>query len=127
MTAPYQAVYDAVRSRLSNGDIGRAVENAVTQANISHYVEMASRAIQQAAWDHATPAAIYRPRIFMDGNQWCALYGDDLQDGVAGFGDSPYLACHAFNVAWETKIRDAQLAERVAEEEARETAHADSQ
>ena len=23
-----------------------------------------------------------------DGNQWCFLYGDDLQSGVAGFGNS---------------------------------------
>jgi len=27
-----------------------------------------------------------------DGNQWCVLYGDDLQSGIAGFGDSPHEA-----------------------------------
>jgi hypothetical protein len=28
--------------------------------------------------------AVLRPRIFIDGNQWCVLYGENLQDGVAG-------------------------------------------
>jgi hypothetical protein len=39
--------------------------------------------------------------IFKDGDQWCALYGENIQDGVAGFGDTPGLACQAFNTAWE--------------------------
>lgn len=31
-----------------------------------------------------------------DGNQWCVLYGDNLQVGIAGFGDTPYKAMLAF-------------------------------
>ena len=27
--------------------------------------------------------------VFLDGNQWCALVGENLQEGVAGFGDTP--------------------------------------
>ena len=27
--------------------------------------------------------------VFMDGNLWCALLGDNLQDGLAGFGETP--------------------------------------
>lgn len=27
--------------------------------------------------------------IEKDGNKWCALLGTDLQEGVAGFGDTP--------------------------------------
>jgi hypothetical protein len=38
----------------------------------------------------------------MDGNQWCALYGDNLQDGVCGFGDSPAAAMQDFDMAWVT-------------------------
>ena len=25
---------------------------------------------------------------FKDGNQWCFLYGDNINDGVCGFGDT---------------------------------------
>ncbi len=38
------------------------------------------------ACDQGVPSFMYRPKIFIDGNQWCALYGDNLQDGVFGFG-----------------------------------------
>lgn len=31
-------------------------------------------------------------RIYPDGDSWCALLGADLQEGVAGFGDSPLEA-----------------------------------
>lgn len=30
----------------------------------------------------------YQIDITRDGNQWCALIGRDLQDGIAGFGDT---------------------------------------
>lgn len=50
------------------------------------------------------PSVLYRPRLFVDGNQWCALYGDNLHDGVAGFGNSPAEAMHAFDEAWNEKL-----------------------
>lgn len=44
--------------------------------------------------------AMLKPSVSIDGNKWCVLYGDNLQDGVAGFGDTPYLAMLDFNKAW---------------------------
>jgi len=52
--------------------------------------------------------ALLRPRVFMDGNKWCVLYGEDLMNGVAGFGDSPILAVYAFNKAWHETIAQQQ-------------------
>ena len=40
----------------------------------------------------AKPFYLLRPKIGIDGNQWFCLYGDDLQNGVAGFGDTPEKA-----------------------------------
>lgn len=51
------------------------------------------------------PSTIYHPRLFLDGDQWCALYGDDLQAGVAGFGATPSLAMGAFDLAWCTPLK----------------------
>jgi hypothetical protein len=48
--------------------------------------------------------AILRPSINIDGNMWCVLYGDNLQDGVAGFGPSPYLAILDFNKAFHKPL-----------------------
>jgi hypothetical protein len=41
----------------------------------------------------------------MDGNKWCALYGEDLQSGCCGFGDSPEEAMDAFDVEWKSAAR----------------------
>lgn len=38
-----------------------------------------------------------KPKITKDGDQWCVLYGDNLQEGICGFGDTPYLAILDFN------------------------------
>jgi hypothetical protein len=50
------------------------------------------------------PSVLFRPHLSIDGNQWCALYGDNLQDGVAGFGDSPEAAMRDFDQAWGKKL-----------------------
>lgn len=54
----------------------------------------------QAEIARAAPHVLMRPRIFPDGDMWCALYGDNLQEGVAGFGVTPATACKAFDDAW---------------------------
>jgi hypothetical protein len=105
MSDTYQAVYDAARSRMSNGDIGNAVEQALRDANISHYAAAVAESIQQAVAGYTEPSVVYRPSLYIDGNQWCALYGENLQKGVAGFGLSPALAIADFNVKWYTELK----------------------
>jgi hypothetical protein len=43
------------------------------------------------------PSMVFVPRVFPDGNAWCALYGEDLQMGVAGFGATPHKAILDFD------------------------------
>ena len=54
------------------------------------------------------PSVLFRPHLSIDGNQWCALYGDNLQDGVAGFGDSPEAAMRDFDQAWGKKLESGR-------------------
>lgn len=104
----YQAVYDAVRSRIGNADVGGAVESALREANLSHYAEMSYRAAQEAASEHMRPSVLFRPSLSQDGDQWCALLGDDLVHGVAGFGETPAKAFYAFDQAfWGQKTSAA--------------------
>lgn len=58
----------------------------------------------QANWATVRPSTVYKPTLLRDGNQWCALFGEDLQSGIAGFGDSPALAMHAFDEEWKKPI-----------------------
>lgn len=101
----YQAVYDAIRSKIGHADIGSAVQNAMREANLSHYADMASRAAQEAAYETMRPSVLMRPAVYPDGRLWCALYGEDLQCGVSGFGESPYLAMLDFDKNWAAKVQ----------------------
>ena len=46
------------------------------------------------------PFRMMHTTLSMDGSQWCVLYGTNIQDGVAGFGESPDKASRAFDLAW---------------------------
>ena len=108
MADTYQAIYDATRSRVCNGNVGEAVTEAVRgtiyNGDIGAAVENAVRECIYGAFAPTRPSVMYRPRIFMEGNSWCALYGENIQDGVAGFGDSPEAAMADFDAAWQKSL-----------------------
>jgi hypothetical protein len=39
-----------------------------------------------------TLISVLNPKLLKDGNRWCFLYGENLQEGVVGFGETPYQA-----------------------------------
>lgn len=104
MSDTYQAVYDAVRSKISGGDINSAVEEAIRNCGLGDQVHAVALAYQEVAAEQCTPSVLYRPTLSVDGDKWCALYGDNLQDGVAGFGDSPVRAMMNFDQNWLAKL-----------------------
>jgi hypothetical protein len=105
MSDSYQAIYDAVRSRISGGNISEAVADVARNSfDISHAVACCAQDVALSFAEHARPSAVYRPALSLDGSQWCALYGVNLMEGVAGFGDSPDLATRDFDKNWRAKI-----------------------
>lgn len=107
MTDSYQPIYDAVRSCIGSVDVGGAVAQAIRDANLAHHADMARLDIQYATAEVAAamqrPSVLYRPSLARDGSQWCALYGANLMEGVAGFGDTPAAAMAAFDAAWSAR------------------------
>ena len=75
---------------------------------ICHAATMAGEAVQQAVAGYGSPSAIWKPKLSIDGNQWCALYGGDLQNGVAGFGNSPAEAMNDFDRAWYAPLGETK-------------------
>lgn len=69
---------------------------------ICHAADMVKISWQQAAQEIERPSVIFKPVLSRDGNKWCALFGDNLQEGVSGFGDTPAAAMWAFDQAWFT-------------------------
>jgi len=75
---------------------------------ICHSAAMVQESLQQAAYEQMRPAVIFKPKLYRDGNQWCALFGEDLQVGVAGFGASPADAMWDFDKSWNEKLGGQQ-------------------
>lgn len=97
----YQAVYDATRSRISGVNSHDVLESAARDAfDISHARAMLQEQIACVGFEMVRPSVLYRPSIALDGTKWCALYGEDLMNGVAGFGDTPQEAMAEFDQAW---------------------------
>jgi hypothetical protein len=96
----YQAIYDAVRSRFSSFGSSRLIQEIASQFDISMARSQITEEFRMVAVEHQRPSVLFRPKLSVDGNQWCALYGDNLQDGVAGFGDSPAKAMQDFDNNW---------------------------
>jgi hypothetical protein len=84
----YQAVYDAVNLSFQGA---------------SYLWPHAQQEIYAVSHEMQRPSVLYRPNVLPDGNKWCALYGVNLQEGVAGFGDTPAEAMADFDKNWTTQ------------------------
>ena len=103
----YQAVYDAVRSKFSSFNSHDLIDAISRKFDISHEIGIIKMEFISAAYEMQRPSVIFKPALSIDGNSWCALYGDNLQTGVAGFGDSPNKAMLEFDKEWATSITKA--------------------
>ena len=72
--------------------------------NIRAYLQQVAATKITIANEKLRPFMLLRPHIFIDGDKWCALYGDNLQDGVCGLGQSPDEASRSFDESWFKKL-----------------------
>jgi len=62
-------------------------------------------AAQRIAREMIRPSVLFRPTVSLDGNEYCCLYGSNLQEGIAAFGKTPDEATRNFdNVWWKGEI-----------------------
>jgi hypothetical protein len=55
-------------------------------------------------------AVVLGLKPFLDGDQYCVLWGNNIQDGVAGFGKTPVEAMAAFEKAmYEKREQNASV------------------
>lgn len=95
----YQAIYDAVRSRISGGNVGDAVERVARDAfDISYAVSRAEEAIKSAAYAYERPSAVFKPALTQSPEGWLATYG-----ACYGYGDTPDAAMWDFDKNWREK------------------------
>lgn len=59
--------------------------------------ERAGQAAIAAYEEMGRPFYLLKPRMFPDGNAWIALYGENIQEGICGCGDTPLAASYDFD------------------------------
>lgn len=104
MSDTYQAVYDAVRSRIGSVSAGEIYDVVRTAFDMGNLLPMLQQEVGIVGGEMVRPSVLMRPTITLDGNAWCALYGEDLQVGVAGFGKSPADAMTDFDTKWAEQL-----------------------
>ena len=82
-----------------------ARDSDILRSQLSFQADMVYNEEMSAAVSKRDYAIISMLNIkpYKDGVKWCFLYGDNIQDGVAGFGDTPFDAMIDFNAAWFRK------------------------
>ena len=101
MSDTYQPIYDAIRSRIHACDVSSIVESVIRQqCDFGHAIVCIKQEFAQTAYDMRRPHVLMRPALSVDGDKWCALYGENIMEGVAGFGDTPEKAMIDFDMQW---------------------------
>jgi len=95
----HQAIYDAVRSRVSTCDTHEAIQSAVREAfsSVYHAVQSVAQEFSCAAYEQQRPSVLYRPAIERVGDTWVASYS-----GVRVAGGTPALAMTEFDRKWNS-------------------------
>ena len=70
--------------------IGLLNEAGVAKAKVNRVARLVGRRVGNPATRKGGKMNIIS--IYLDGDQWCALLGEDLQVGITGFGPTPKQA-----------------------------------
>lgn len=87
MSDEYEAIFDAY------GGEG-AQRNRINAAMAAYEAEMMRQ----------RPSVLFRPKLFQYNDGYCALYGENIQEGCAGFGDTPKEAMRDFDDKWRGRV-----------------------
>lgn len=114
MSDSHQAIYDATRSRISSVNSHDVIANAAREAfDISYARALLQEQIASVGHEMVRPSVLYRPTVSLDGNMYCALYGEDLMAGVAGFGETMEDAMRDFDKNWYEQKAPTPHRERI--------------
>lgn len=58
-----------------------------------------------AAAHPGSPSAVRRPQVFHKSGTWIALLGDNLEEGIVGYGDTIEAALHTFDARYLSALR----------------------
>jgi len=102
----YQAIYDAVRSKISGFNAQELFDRIIRNFDFSHHAKVVKRHIVTVTNEQKRPSVLFRPELKFDVDEWRAQYGKGVYEGVIGTGDSPDEAMRDFDEKWTQKLKD---------------------
>lgn len=84
--------------RIASEYLKDAAEETLSKAR-TEAIASRARSDHELKLHNLWPIEMFKPKLSADGDQWCFLLGDNLQEGIAGFGDTVEEAAHAFSRA----------------------------
>jgi len=54
-------------------------------------------------YEQQRPSVLFKPDLKLDGDKYSVLYGSNIMEGIAGFGDSADEAMRDFDRNWRCK------------------------
>ncbi len=76
---------------------------------ISKAATMVQQTIENAAVELKRPSMLFKPKLYIEGNQWCAMYGDSPAISLQGWGNSPELALIDFDLNYSEELDNQPL------------------
>ena len=76
--------------------------------------KLAQRIELYAAAHPGSPSAVRRPKVFHKSETWIALLGDNVEDGIIGYGDTIEAALRSFDARYLSQLRPPDDADRAA-------------
>ena len=74
----------------------------IEQEQLSCFLNELHRAFEnemrEISYQYTRPHFMYRIIPYKDGNRWCALLGENIQEGIVGFGSSASEALQNFDI-----------------------------
>jgi hypothetical protein len=70
---------------------------------LSNYMQALVDVAREVQVEVTRPSVLFRPDLRLDGDQWSALLGENLMEGVCGWGATPDEAMRDFDRAWYTQ------------------------
>ena len=105
MSDIYEATYNAVRSKFPEADVFKAVQDGVRDkidyVNLPAIFQDMQSDFSNATLEMQRPCVVFKPTISIDGDQYCVLLGENLQEGCAGFGETLSKAMYDFDKNFE--------------------------
>lgn len=81
-------------------------DRIVANTDMSWAVQRLHDAINNIEGELLRPFVLLKPKLSRDGNMYCFLYGDNIQESIAGFGKSAAEASSDFDREWYAKIKE---------------------